>query len=153
MPFQCRPVSDFRSRMEEAERPKPVPLADENPAVAHPYPQPAQAEGRSHGTRTAPLSAREVRSARRRRQVARSRLVNQSRARFPRESFQQPAPGSRSRTALLGSVRCSALGSARVDRSSLAAERLAAADIRTPTAPPYPHDRVVRTETRAGRLL
>src|SRR5450759_864700 len=148
MRFQCRPASACRSRVEEAERPKPVLPLDANPGAAHAHPQPAQAEDRSRGTRTAPLPAREVRSARRRRQVERLLPALRSRPHFPREPPPQPALGSRSRAALLRS----ALRSAWADCLSPAAEGPAVADIRTPTAPPYPHDRAARNETRVGRL-
>src|SRR6266481_9418881 len=129
--------------MEEAARPQPVLLVDANPGAAHAHPPPAQVEGRSHGTRTALLPAREVHWARRRRQVERPlpvlRLpVNQSRMRFPPEPPPRPALGLRSRAA--------ALGSAWADCLSLAAEDPAAADIRIPMGPPYPHDRVARNE-------
>src|SRR6202521_1718609 len=141
MRFPCPPASDSRSRAEEAERPQPAPAAAANPRAALAHPQPAQAEGRLHGTRTALLPAREVRSAPRRRQAERplpvlQLSVTQARARFPREPSPQPALGLRSRAA--------ALGSAWADRWSPAAEHPVAADIHTRAARPYPHDRVAR---------
>src|ERR1700675_2166151 len=144
MRFQCRPASDSLLSAEEAERPQPVLLGDANPTAARARPQPAQAEDRSHGTRTALLPGREVHSARRRRQVERPLPVlqlpaNWRKASFPPELPPQPALGSR--------LRAAALGSASADRLSPAAEHLAAADIRIPTARPYPHDRVARNET------
>src|SRR5258707_15548983 len=100
MRFPCPPASDSRSRAEEAERPQAgLPVAA-NPGEALANPQPAQAEGRLHGTRTALLPAREVRSAPRRRQAERPLPVLQlpvtlPRARFPREPSPQPALGLR----------------------------------------------------------
>src|ERR1700676_3583650 len=144
MRFPGQWVSDFLSLAEEEERPQPVLLLDANPGAAPAHPQSARAEGRSHGTRTALLPAHEVHSARRRRQVERPLPVLQlpadwRKARFLPEPSPKPALGSRSRAA--------ALGSAFADRLSPAAEDPAAADIRTPTAPPYLHDRVARNET------
>src|SRR6266853_415938 len=109
MRLQCQRPSDFRSQMVAAERLKAVLLLDANPGAAHAHPQPAQVEGRSHGTRTALLPAREVRSALRRRQVERLlpvlRLpVNQSRMRFQPEPSPQLAVGLRSRAAALRSA-------------------------------------------------
>src|ERR1700726_764922 len=119
MRFQFQRPSDFRSQMEEAERPKAVLLLDANPGAALARPQPAQAEGRSHGTRTALPPAREVHSARQRRQVERPLPVlqlpaNSRKASFPPELSPRPVLGSRSRAA--------ALGSAWADRLSPAAE-------------------------------
>src|SRR5260370_37803483 len=144
MRFPCPPASDRHSRAEEAEQPQPGLLVAANPGAAHAHPQPAQAEGRSHGTRTALLPAREVHSAQPRCQAERPLPVlqlpaNQSPAPFPPELPPQPALHLRSRAA--------ALGSAWADRLSPAAEHPVAADIHTRAAPPYPHDRVARNET------
>src|SRR5271157_413994 len=152
MPFQCPPASALRLPPEEAERPTLVLQVDANREAAHAHPQPGQAEGRSSGTQTAPLSAREVRWARRKRQVERPLPVLQSNPCFPREPSPQPALGLRSRAAVRRPALYSVFGSASVNCSSPAAERPAAADIRIRAAPPYPRDRVARNETRAGRL-
>src|SRR5208337_2067441 len=147
MLLHCRPLSPIHSRAEAAELPKPEPLADANPEAAHAHPQPAPAEVRSRGTPTALLPAREGHSALPRRQAERRLPVLQSGAHSRCEL--SPPPGSRSKT----EVRRSVLGSAWADHWLLATESLAAADIRTRAVPPYPHDRVVRNETRAGRWL
>src|SRR4029077_6947093 len=144
MRFPHPPTSDSHSRAEEAERPRVALLLDANRAAAHALPQPAPAEGRSHGTRTALLPAREVHSARQRRQVERPLPVLQlpvdwEMPRLPPESPPRPAaPGLRSQAAL---------GSAWADRSSPAAEHPEVADIHPRAAPPYPHDRAARNET------
>src|SRR5271165_3547982 len=74
--------------MEEVEPPKPAVLADAHREAVHVHPLTAPVEGRSRGIPVAPLPAREVRSARRKRQVEEPPPAFRSEAQCPREPAQ-----------------------------------------------------------------
>ena len=150
LPMPLRRYSVFRSPqetpVEAMQRLKLAPAWDANREATPALLRPAPVEGRSHGTQTAPLPAREVDWARRKRPAVKPLPARQSRARVQVVGLLGWHSTPAAHRSLL-----SALHFAPADRLSHAAEGPAAADIRTPAAPPYPHDQVDRIETRVDR--